>query len=197
MKRHFYFLIIAFLLVSFMVQSPAYGQYDVKDSAVYINGAYLGQVDLLVVSGRALVPLALLEDFGFAISRDPDYGIAVIEDGVYGNDTQYSSAHFWWAICEENYLLLENDPVDGWQYFYFDELGYPVAPYWSETYRDLYVPLRLFVQIMGGDVDYYQGDINFNLPNNVLDDIDYRYNNSKAATQIFQASQDVINCFYD
>jgi len=197
MKRNFYFLLIAFLLVSLMIQSPAYAQYDVKDSSVYINGEYIGQEDLLVVSGRALVPLSLLEDFGFAISRDPDYAIAVIEDGVYGSDTQYSTEHFWWAICEESYILMENDPDEGWEYYYFDELGYPVPPYWSETHRDLYVPLRLFVQIMGGDVDYYQGDINFNLPNWVLDDIDYRYNNTNAVTQVFEASDSLINVFYE
>ena len=184
------------LIVSIIVQAPASAQYgyDIKTSDVYMNGEYLTTISLDVLNGRAFAPLALFEAFGFAISWDSNNQMAIIEDTVLPGDTQFSYDHYWWAIMVDNYTLVENNPSDpDLTIVYMDELGYPDPP--MQGADDIYVPLRLFVQIMGGDVDYYQGNINFNLPQHVIDDINYRTNNTTVKSIECDMAPSVIDLF--
>jgi len=186
------FFVLFFSIIIFSLY-PAYAAYDMKESKVYLNGKYLDTVALEILNGRAFAPVSLFQEaFGFAISWDRVNQVIVIEDTVGKGDTPYSTNHYWWAIMVNSYALIENNPKNGkWTTAYLDEMGYYDPPIMGSDDK-VYVPLRLFMQIMGGDVDYNKGDINFNLPQAVLEDIKYRTNSSNATGGEFTASSDLV-----
>jgi len=195
MKKFFCLFLITVLFAGILLQSPARAAYDIKESDVYVNGEYVTTVALDVLNGRAFAPLSLFREFGFAISWDSKNQMAMIEDTVLPGDEQFSFNHYWWAIMVDNYTLIENNPSDpDLTIAYMDELGYPNPPIMGGD--GIYVPLRLFVQIMGGDVDYSRGDINFNLPQSVINDINYRTENTTAASMDCEMNPDIVNLFY-
>ena len=190
--RKMVFFIIFLSLILFSIY-PAFGAYDVKESKVYLNGQYINTISLEVLNGRAFAPVSLFQEaFGFAISWDRVNQIIVIEDTVEKGDTPFSVNHYWWAIMINSFALVENNPQTGkWSTVYLDEMGYYDPPVMG--YDDkVYIPLRLFVQIMGGDVDYNKGDINFNLPATVLEDIEYRAAHNNATGGEFSATSDLV-----
>jgi hypothetical protein len=185
-------LILISLVVIFSLY-PAYAAYEVRDSKVYLNGEYLNTIPLEIVNGRAFVPVSLFQEaFGFAISWDGVNQVLLLEDTVGAGDKPFSRKHYWWAIMVNSFSLIENDPSKSeLTTVSLDQIGYYDPPLMGVDDK-VYVPLRLFMQIMGGDVDYNKGDINFNLPKEVVDDINHRLSNSNATGGDFEANPALI-----
>jgi len=163
------------------------------NTEVYINKEKVGTVPVILVDKEYYAPAYLLEDyFAFAVSWDPLTSVVLIEDTVLSEDKQYSLGHNWWAVQAGNPLLLKNIPDIPIKQLTVDDVDSFSAPVLSKK-GDLYLPVKFFGYIVGGQVDYFDdGIIKFSINDKILEDINYRKDYSVAKGKPFNAGAQLL-----
>jgi hypothetical protein len=85
------------LIAVLFVQVPSYSAS--QEANVYVNKELVTTVPVIYKANQYYAPLSILEDaFYMAVSYDPSFQLAAIEDTVEQGDTQYSLNHYWYAV---------------------------------------------------------------------------------------------------
>ncbi|HPZ09395.1 MAG TPA: hypothetical protein PL110_14920 [Candidatus Eremiobacteraeota bacterium] len=184
MKKTFYFVFI--LLIILITLYPSFGVE--KSASVYVNKQNVATVPIIYKYNKYFAPASLLEKaFYMAVSYDPLLSVVVIEDTVERGDAQYSLNHYWWAMQIGNPLLVKNSPKqDKVKVTNLEEDESPIL-----TKSTVYIPVKVFGSIVGGQAEYKNEKIVFTLPERTIDDIDYRRENTIATGREFTVTPEM------
>jgi hypothetical protein len=168
-----------------LVQYPSYSAS--QEANVYVNKELITTVPVIYKGNQYYAPLSILEDaFYMAVSYDPSFQLAAIEDTVEQGDAQYSLNHYWYAVQVGNNLLVKNSPKQ--EKLKVTTLKANQAPILMKG--QVYVPISFFGVVVA-QATYEDGDIVFDVPERTMDEREYRQNNTIATGRQFSVTPEM------
>jgi len=185
MKKFYYVSFCILLITILCVQLPSYSAS--QEANVYVNKELITTVPVIYKANQYYAPLSILEDaFYMAVSYDPTFQLAAIEDTVEQGDTQYSLNHYWYAVQVGNNLLVKNSPKQ--EKLKVTTLKANQTPILMKG--QVYVPISFFGVVVA-QATYEDGDIVFDVPERTMDEREYRQNNTIATGKQFTVTPEM------
>jgi len=173
------------LIAVLFVQVPSYSAS--QEANVYVNKELVTTVPVIYKANQYYAPLSILEDaFYMAVSYDPSFQLAAIEDTVEQGDTQYSLNHYWYAVQVGNNLLVKNSPKQ--EKLKVTTLKATQTPILMKG--QVYVPISFFGVVVA-QATYENGDIVFDVPERTMDEREYRQQNTIATGKQFSVTPEM------
>ncbi|MEQ8189521.1 MAG: hypothetical protein ABRQ39_16245 [Candidatus Eremiobacterota bacterium] len=184
--KKFYYVSFSILLITILcIQLPSYSAS--QEANVYVNKELITTVPVIYKANQYYAPLSILEDaFYMAVSYDPTFQLAAIEDTVEQGDTQYSLNHYWYAVQVGNNLLVKNSPKQ--EKLKVTNLKANQTPILMKG--QVYVPISFFGVVVA-QATYEDGDIVFDVPERTMDEREYRQNNTIATGKQFTVTPEM------
>lgn len=185
MKKFYYVSFCILFITILCVQLPSYSAS--QEANVYVNKELITTVPVIYKANQYYAPLSILEDaFYMAVSYDPTFQLAAIEDTVEQGDTQYSLNHYWYAVQVGNNLLVKNSPKQ--EKLKVTTLKANQTPILMKG--QVYVPISFFGVVVA-QATYEDGDIVFDVPERTMDEREYRQNNTIATGKQFTVTPEM------
>ncbi len=185
MKKFYYVSFCIMLIAVLFVQVPSYSAS--QEANVYVNKELVTTVPVIYKANQYYAPLSILEDaFYMAVSYDPSFQLAAIEDTVEQGDTQYSLNHYWYAVQVGNNLLVKNSPKQ--EKLKVTTLKATQTPILMKG--QVYVPISFFGVVVA-QATYENGDIVFDVPERTMDEREYRQQNTIATGKQFSVTPEM------
>jgi len=173
------------LIAVLFVQVPSYSAS--QEANVYVNKELVTTVPVIYKANQYYAPLSILEDaFYMAVSYDPSFQLAAIEDTVEQGDTQYSLNHYWYAVQVGKNLLVKNSPKQ--EKLKVTTLKATQTPILMKG--QVYVPISFFGVVVA-QATYENGDIVFDVPERTMDEREYRQQNTIATGKQFSVTPEM------
>ena len=185
MKKFYYVSFCILLITILFVQVPSYSAS--QEASVYVNKELITTVPVIYKGNQYYAPLSILEDaFYMAVSYDPSFQLAAIEDTVEQGDTQYSLNHYWYAVQVGNNLFVKNSPKQ--EKLKVTTLKANQTPILMKG--QVYVPISFFGVVVA-QATYEDGDIVFDVPERTMDEREYRQQNTIASGKHFSVTPEM------
>ncbi|MEQ8173017.1 MAG: hypothetical protein ABRQ38_29300 [Candidatus Eremiobacterota bacterium] len=184
--KKFYYVSFSILLITILcIQLPSYSAS--QEANVYVNKELITTVPVIYKANQYYAPLSILEDaFYMAVSYDPSFQLAAIEDTVEQGDTQYSLNHYWYAVQVGNNLFVKNSPKQ--EKLKVTTLKANQTPILMKG--QVYVPISFFGVVVA-QATYEDGDIVFDVPERTMDEREYRQQNTIASGKHFSVTPEM------
>lgn len=185
MKKCYYVSFCILLIAVLCIQVPSYSA--PQEANVYVNKELVTTVPVIYKANQYYAPLSILEDaFYMAVSYDPSFQLAAIEDTVEQGDTQYSLNHYWYAVQVGNNLFVKNSPKQ--EKLKVTTLKANQTPILMKG--QVYVPISFFGVVVA-QATYEDGDIVFDVPERTMDEREYRQQNTIASGKHFSVTPEM------